>query len=106
MLPEFAKLRWQNRLGDVDHLTHERFGLWTKRQVDPSFSAEQIRDDGIAAALYAFKEQRGTTLRDDAAMNLSELEVGIDLGFDGDDLVFSVEKIEKCAQAGVHRLYS
>src|SRR6185437_2771841 len=104
MLPEFTKLRRQDRLRNLDHLAHKSLRLWAKREIDPSFSAEQVRNDGKPAALHALEEQRRTTFGNHAAMDLGQLEVWIDLGFDGDDFVFSGKPIEKCAQAGVHSL--
>ena len=91
MLPELAKLGRQDRLRDMDHLPHKCFRLWTKREIDTSLRAEQVRDDGITAALHALEQQRWTTLSDHASMDLRELEVWIDLGFDSGDFVFSVE---------------
>src|ERR1044072_7445185 len=102
MLPQLAKLRRQDRLRDVDHLAHERFRLWTKGEIDASLRAEQVRDDGVTAALHALEQQRRSTLSDYASMNLRELEVWIDLGLDSGDFVFSLEYIEQCAQDGVH----
>ena len=91
MLPQFAKLRRQDRLRDVDHLAHECFRLWAKRKIDASLGAEQVGDDRITTALHAFEQQRRATLGYDATMDLRQLEVWIDLGFDSGDFVFSVE---------------
>src|ERR1044072_896341 len=104
MLPQFTKLRWQDRLRNLDHLAHKRFGLWAKGEIDSSFSAEEVRNDRKSAALHALEEQRRTTFANHTAMDLGQLEVWIDLGFNGDDFVFSSKPIEKCAQAGVHSL--
>ena len=41
--------------------------------------------------LHALKQQRRPTLGNHAAMDLGKLEVWINLGFDGDDFVFSGE---------------
>ena len=62
MLPELAKLRRQDRLRDVNHLAHKRFRLWTKREIDASLGAEQVRDHGITTALHALEQQSRTTL--------------------------------------------
>jgi hypothetical protein len=91
MLPQLAKLRRQDRLRNVDHLAHEGFGLWTKSEIDASLRAEQIRHDGITAALHALEQQRRSALSDHASMDLGELEIWIDLGFDSGDFVFSVK---------------
>src|SRR6185503_19143834 len=104
MLPELAELWRQNRLRDMNHLAHKVFRLWTKREINASLRAEHVRDDRKPAALHAFEQQRRTALGDYAPVDLRQLEVWIDLGFDSDDFVFSVESIEKCAQAGVHSL--
>ena len=71
MPPQLAKLRRQDRFRNVDHLAHERFRLWTKREIDASLRAEQVRDDGITTALHTFKQQRWTTFKDDALKNWS-----------------------------------
>src|SRR5689334_12676698 len=102
MLPQFGSLRRQQRLSDVHCVAHERFRLWTKREIDAALGAEHVGDDGIATALHAFEQQRGTALLNYAAMDLGELEVRIDLRFDGDDLVFPGKSIEECAQARMH----
>ncbi len=91
MAPEFSRLGWQDRLGDMDQFAHEPFRLWTKREIDASFRAEHVSDDRITTALDAFKQQRRSTFADYAAMNLGQLEVWINLGFDSNDFVFSVE---------------
>ena len=91
MFPKFRRLWRKDRLGNVDHVAHKRFWFWTKREIDTSLRAEQVRDDGITAALHALEQQRWTTLSDHASMDLRELEVWIDLGFDSGDFVFSVE---------------
>ena len=91
MLPELAKLWRKDRLRNMNHLAHEAFRLWTKREIDAALRAEHVRDDGKPAAFYTFEQQRGSTLGDYASVDLRQLEVWIDLGFDGDDFVFSVE---------------
>src|SRR6185369_16581999 len=102
MVPEFGRLRRQDRLSDMNQLAHEPFRFRTKRKIDASLRAEHVGDDRIATALHALKQQGRSTFADDASMDLGELEVWINLGFDGDDFVFSVEYIEKCAQARMH----
>src|SRR5689334_21622589 len=102
MTPKLGGFRRQDRLGDLDQVAHQFFRLWTKGKIDATLGAKQVRDDRIAAALHALKRQRWSTFADNAPVDLGELEVWINLGFDGDDFVFSVESIEKCAQARVH----
>src|SRR5262249_49953984 len=56
----------------------------------------------VMAAFDTFEQQRGTAFVDHATMDLGEFEVRINLGFDGDDFVFSGKSIEKCAKARMH----
>jgi hypothetical protein len=91
MLPELAKFWRQDRLSNVDHLANEGFRLRTKRKIDATFRAEQVSNNRITAAFHAFEQQRRSTFADHASMDLSQLEVWINLGFDGGDFVFSVE---------------
>ena len=37
------------------NLTHERFRLWAKSEIDPSLGAEQVRDDWITTAFHALE---------------------------------------------------
>ena len=91
MFPEFGWFGRQDRLGDVNHLAHERFRLWTEREIDAPLCSEQVRNDGITTPLHPREQQRRPAFADDATMNLRQLEVGIDLGVNGDDFVFSGE---------------
>ena len=91
MLPQFGGLWRQQRFSNVHGVAHERFRLWAKREIDAPFRAEQISDDRIPAAFHAFEQQRRSTFADHASMDLSQLEVWINLGFDSDDFVFSGE---------------
>src|SRR5690242_8072837 len=102
MLPEFSRFWRQQRFSNVHCIAHERFWLWAKSEIDAPLGAEHVRNDRIPAAFDAFEQQRWTTLLNDAAMDLGQLEVGIDLGFDGDDLVFPGKSIEECSQARMH----
>src|SRR6185312_6508703 len=99
MFPKLRRFRWQQRLSNVHRLAHKRFRLWTKRDINPALGAEQIRHHRIPATLDALKQQRGAAFVDHAAMDLCQLEIGIYLGFDGDDFVFPGKSIEECAQA-------
>src|SRR5689334_3998883 len=97
MLPQFSGLWWQERFSDVHCIAHERFWLWAKRDIDATLGSKHVRHHRMAAAFHAVEQQRRTAFIDDAAMNLGQLEVRIDLGFDGDDLVFPGESIEECS---------
>ena len=89
MLPELTNVWRQDRLQNMNHIAHELFRLWTESEIDASLGAEHVRHHGITAALHARTSK--PALRDHAAMDLCQLEVRINLGFDGDDFVFSVE---------------
>src|ERR1051326_1213558 len=102
MIPELGRFRRQDRPGNLNQVAHQLLRLRTKSKIEATLSAEQIGDNRIATSLHALKQQRRSTLAYDATMDLCKLEAWIDLGFDGDDFVFSVESIEKCAQARVH----
>src|ERR1051326_409522 len=102
MIPEVGRFRRQDRSGNLNQVAQQFLRLWTKSKIDATLSAEQIGDNRIATSLHALKQQRRSTFAYDATMDLCKLEVRINLGFDSDDFVFSVESIEKCAQARVH----
>src|ERR1041384_5268945 len=102
MTPQLSRFRRQDRLRDMNQIAHQSLGLRTKREIDASLGTENVGDDGITTPLRALKQQRRPTFANHATMDLGELEVRINLGFDSDDFVFSVESIEKCAQARVH----
>src|ERR1043165_2465047 len=102
MTPQLSRFRRQDRLRDMNQIAHQSLGLRTKREIDASLGTENVGDDGITTPLHALKQHRRPTVANHATMDLGELEVRINLGFDSDDFVFSVESIEKCAQARVH----
>jgi hypothetical protein len=82
-----------------DKFTNNGFGFWTKRQVETAFGAEKIGHYRVFAAFDSIEEKRWATLSDHAAMNLSDFEVRINLGFNCYDLIFSGELVEECAEA-------
>ena len=86
----------------MDCVAHKRFRFWSKREIDTPVRAEHVRHDRITTAFDAIKKKRRATFADHATMNLGKFEVGINLGFDGDDFVFSCKSIEECAQARMH----
>ena len=89
MFPQLGGTWRQYRLRDLNEIAYERFGLWSKRQCEASIGAEEVSDDGISASLHTLEQQRRPAFVDHPTMDLRELEVRIDLGFDCDDFVFS-----------------
>src|ERR1051326_6184385 len=102
MTPELGGVGRQYQLNKLNPNAHQLLRLCNKSKIDATLSAEQVCNDRIPASLHAFKQQRRSTFANHATVDLGELEVRINLGFDGNDFVFSVESIEKCAQALVH----
>src|SRR5689334_7822568 len=102
MLPQLSGLWRQQRFSNVHRIAYERFWLWAKRDIDAALGSKHIRHHRMACPFHAFEQQRRTAFVNHAAMDFGELEVRIDLGFDGDDLVFPGESIEECAQARMH----
>src|SRR5436190_8238223 len=85
MLPQLCELRRQKRLSNVHHLAHKRFRLWPKREIDPALRSKKVGHDGITTALHPREQQSRSTLADHASMDLGQLEVWVNLGFNGDD---------------------
>jgi acyl-CoA synthetase (AMP-forming)/AMP-acid ligase II len=56
----------------VDHLAHKRLRLWPKREIDPSLSPKQVRNDRITTTLHALEQQRRTTFGNYTAMDLGD----------------------------------
>src|SRR6185369_1197754 len=102
VFPELGDIRRQNRLRDLHQFSHDRFRRRSKRDVDTPLGAEHVGNHRITAAFDARKQQRRPAFGNYTTVDLSKLEVWIDLGFDSDDFVFSGETIEKCAKAGMH----
>ena len=75
----------------MNEVANHRLGLWTKREIEATCSAEKIGDDRITASLDAREQQRRPTFTDHATMDFRKLEVRIYLGFDCNDLIFSIE---------------
>ena len=90
MLPQLGRPRWQQGFGNLDQLTHDCFRLWTKRKIDSSPGAKEICNDGKAASLHSLKEQCRPTTLNDAPVNLSHLEIGINFRLDCRNFVFPV----------------
>ena len=72
-----------------DELAHEGFRFWTKGEIDASPGSEEIGNNGITTALDSFEKQRRTAFGNYAPVNFSQLQIRIDLCFDGDDFVFA-----------------
>src|SRR5215212_161183 len=102
MFPEFRSVRRQDRLRNLDHLPNQRFRLGPKGEINSALRTEHVGHNRITASLHPREQQRRPTFANYTAMDLGYFEVWVNLGFNGDDFVFSGESIEKCSQAGVH----
>jgi hypothetical protein len=88
MFPQLGWLGRQQRFGNVHHVAHDSFRLWTKRKLDTTLGAEEIRHDWITAALHLFEQQCRTTSLDYTPVNFSGFQVRIDFHFDRYQVVF------------------
>ena len=86
----------------MNSVANECFRFWSKSQVDTAVRAEHVCHNRITTTFDAFEKKRRATFGDHAAVDLGQLEVRINLGFDGDDFVFSCKSIEECTQARMH----
>ena len=99
-VPELARRRRQQRLGELDEPTNQPQRPIAKRQLGAASGAEQIGDEPEVRALDVGEQQRRTAGRDHAAMDLRDFEVGIDLRFDRDKVVVTAKLVEKRAEIG------
>ena len=102
-LPELARRRRQQRLGQLDEPADQPQRPLAKRELGAASGAEQIGDEPEVGALDVGEEQRGTARRDHAPMNLGGFEMGIDLRFDRDEVIVTAKLVEKRAEIGERR---
>jgi hypothetical protein len=87
----------------MNEVANKRFRLGTKSAFNTPLRAEQVGNNRIAASLHSLEQQRWASLVYYTSVNLGHFKVGIYFGFDGNDVVLSVEQIEKCAKVRMHR---
>jgi len=90
----------------VNEIANKRFRLGTKSAFNTPLRAEKVGNNRIAASLHPLEQQRGSSLVYDTPVNLGHFKIGIYFGFDGNDVVLSVEQIEKCAEVRMHQVLS
>ena len=99
--------RWRNELfSGLDGTFYELDRSRSEREVDSSFSAEQICNDRKSRAFYIAKKECFSLLVDDPPMDLGQLQVRIDLRGNFNELVFFSERVEERSEVAVHCLYS
>jgi hypothetical protein len=89
-------------LGQRNSVSDQSFRLRPECELDSTGCAEQIGNYGKLAAFDAFKQESWAAGCYDSAMNFCYFEVRIDKGIDRNDLIFSDQKVEECAEAPVH----
>ncbi len=97
-VPDLARRRRQQRLGQLDEPANQSQRPIAERHLGAARRAKQVRDEPEVGALDVGEQERGTARRDHAAMNLRGFEVGIDLRFDRDKVVVTAKLVEKRAQ--------
>src|SRR5205085_636039 len=102
LTPERRGSRRQKRLRHLRGTAHKRFRFRPEGEFDSFDCAEEVRDDRVAAAFHFAEEERGALALDDAAVNLGEFKVRVNLRLDGDDVAFAPEKFEERAEVSVH----
>ena len=101
-VPDLAQGRRDRGLGDVHQPFEELLSAVSEGELHPTRRSVEVRHKGELRALHIPEEERGSARRDDAAMDLGEFEIRIDLGGDLDDLVFAAELIDEASEACVH----
>ena len=66
----------------------------------PLLGAELVDQQRVRGAFRVLEQERGAAGLDDAVDDLRDLEVGVDLGGDADELAFLLEEGDPCAQVG------
>jgi hypothetical protein len=94
-----------DRLDQLHHASNQAKGAFPKRQLGPLGGAEEVRDETEVRSLDIGKEQRGTAARYHASMDLSDLEMWIDLRLHRDEVIVTVKAIEKRAEVGEGQVY-
>ena len=56
---------------------------------DAALCAEEVRDDGVGAALHALEEERRAAPLDDAAVDFGEFEAGVNFGLYVDEVALA-----------------
>ena len=71
-------------------------------EADAALRAEEVRDDGVAAALYVPEYDGGAAALDDASVNFRKLKMRVNFGRDFDQIFFAPEQFEERAEVSMH----
>ena len=89
------------QLEDLAELVGEVVELLdAERQAHPPLGAELVDQERVRGSLRVLEQERRPAGLDDAVGDLGDLEVGVDLGGDADELALLLEERDPLAQVG------
>jgi hypothetical protein len=105
--PELAGGRRHQRLGQVDEPLDEAARSAAESDLGPARGAEEVGGEREVGAAHLREEERRAPGGDHATVDLSGLEVRVDIGLDDGEVAVAAELVEEGAQVGegevVHR---
>lgn len=84
--------------GERGDALHERLGARAERELDAALRAEQVGDHGPRRVPDVLEEQRRAAGRDHAAVDLGDLQVGVDRRVDLHQLARGAQAREQHAR--------